>query len=1386
MLSVSAGSGARNRERREATVATQQKVQWASFLPYHLVRDLATNPTADLAGQERRIPAVALFADISGFTGLSEALAGAPAGAEELTALLNGYFTPIIALLQSYGGIVARFGGDSLTGFFPYEPDDPGPTIRRAVACALAVQSHVDRYAWIETSAGFFTLAMRIGLARGIVYTAIVGEPATRLEPIIAGSVVDRAAAAEAAAVPGEVVVDAALLPDLGWALSEPRRSSDGQTTFYVITRSAEIPDPSPLPPLPPLPASAIERVAAFLPPTIAARLGNGHAGFVGEHRAVTVIFLAFAGFDYDDPGVGAQLQPFLARLFQVVQRYGGYVNKVDMGDKGSTALILFGAPTAHEDDTARALQCALELRELIGAEQANAAPASDEGTLSPRVVAAGIAAGHVFSGQVGSRARQEYTVIGDAVTLAARLMQAAGPGEILAAESVTRSGSHAFAWGSPRQLSLRGRSSPVTAYPLTGSIPSTTLSAVATVGLVGRATEWAELRGRLTLALGGHGQIVGLRGTAGVGKSALAAALLAEAAAEGALTLTGECVSYRTASPYLVWRPILRGLLGLRPDERASEQAARVEDYLRALDQRLVAQLPLLGPLLELPLAESALTLSMEAEARKSATESLAGDLIAAAAARSPLVLCLESCQWIDPLSRDLLLAVARRSTSLPVLLLLAYRSAPEAREEWAAPLRAAQLDNLSELQLGDLEPDAAAALVAQEIHQRYGPGVEAHPALIERVLARTRGNPLFIVELLGLMHERGLDPASEHGDDLELPDSLHRLVLSRIDRLGEGARTVLKVASVVGQEFSPSWLAGIYPALGAEEQLDHTLEELRRADLAVLGHDGPDPAYLFRHGITREVAYESLSTVMRADLHARVGSYIEQAYADDLERFVDLLAHHYGLSDNRAKQKEYLLRAGHAAQAAFANEAAVSFYERLLPLLAPHERSDVLLRLGAVLRHMGRWDEAELQFREALRAANDQATAARCRLEQGDLLRRRGDPAAGEWLEAARRSFTSAGSQVGASEAERQLGLVALGQGDYPQALSAFEKALRPLADGGDPNQISLLLINLGAVFWSSGDMARALDCFERSLRLAASVGNRQRVGVAVGNLGGIYHIRGDFGRALDCYMQKLQCALEIGDRLEMAISIGNLGHIYEDQGEYERATCCYLRSLEIALELSERMGVGMALLGLGTVAAAEGDLPTAEGLIALAEAVFESMEATYELADCRVARADFAARAGATTVARAHLAEALALSNESSNAEAAHRCNLLGIELEFARGAISADGAVQALRALLEARPSDEQRAEILTAIVRIDGTQAAARAAAAGLYRALHMATPKVAYRRAYASLMGVDLPQPTPLPAPPPAVTRRPPVRASLIARAENFAQSLQGDLARTV
>src|SRR5262245_30329260 len=409
---------------------------WLSYIPYALAREILEHPSESPVGRERRMDVVALFADVSGFTPISEALSKVgKVGAEELTTILNSYFEPMIDLIQSYGGIIGKFGGDAMTVLFPYTTRTRAATARRAIQCALDMQAAMGRYAAIPTSVGTFGLAMKAGLALGPLFCTTVGDPAIRLEYIIAGRVLDLCADAEHHATKGEVVVHQELLEAAG-----PAEVVEARGDFSCLAHLNHYVQPAPLPPLDHLPPIAIQTIARYIHPSIAERLRAGQSGFINEHRKVTVLFISFAGFDYDDdPQVGAKLQDYLVKVIQTIQRYDGYLNKVDMGDKGSKYIVLFGAPLTHENDEERAIRCALELRGLGVA------------------IRIGINTGFVYCGQVGSPARQEYTVMGDPVNLAARLMQAAQPGQILVSSFTWRYIPEAFVWEQLAPINVKG-----------------------------------------------------------------------------------------------------------------------------------------------------------------------------------------------------------------------------------------------------------------------------------------------------------------------------------------------------------------------------------------------------------------------------------------------------------------------------------------------------------------------------------------------------------------------------------------------------------------------------------------------------------------------------------------------------------------------------------------------------------------------------------------------------------------------------------------------------------------------------------------------------------------------------------------------------------------
>lgn len=1334
-------------------------VSWLSYIPYHVAQDLLADPTTAHVGREQRFDAVALFADVSGFTRISEALGQAGrAGTEELTDILNDYFSPMIDLIQSYGGIVGKFGGDAMTVLFPYADASRAVTVRRAIRCALDMQASMHRYAAIPTSAGTFSLAMKAGLAMGPVFCTTAGDPDSRLEYVIAGDVLDRCADAEHVASQGEVVAHNALLDDAGPVEMVERRGD-----FSCIARLDAPVEHAPLHTLGPVTDDATWALRCYLPPAIAQRVTTGQTGFIDEHRKVTVVFVSFEGFDYDrDPDVGRKLQTYLSSVIRSVDRYGGYLNKVDMGDKGSKYIVLFGAPVAHENDEERAVRCALELSAL------------------PIPARIGINNGFVYCGHVGSETRREYTVIGDAVNVAARLMQAAGPGDILLSGTVHDRIPEAIRCEPLPPLLVKGKAEPVDVCIVRGVQTQSAQDFHAggyALPMIGRQSELRQVRERLARALAGSGQIVGISAEAGMGKSRLMVEIARAASDQGITCLGGACESYGTNISYLVWHAIWQRFFGIDPDAAPDEQRRYLARWLSAVDPALVQRMPLLGVALNLPIPDTELTQSLDARLRVELLQSLLLTCLRARAAEAPLVFFLEDCHWIDPLSQELLEFIGRNVADLPVLVVLLYRPPTPDHDPLA---QVVQFSHFHALPLAEFTHDEARQLIALKLAQLFESEDVVAPDLVERITAKAQGNPFYIEEMINLIHDQGVDPQDRQAwRRIDLPDSLHSLIMSRIDQLQENEKITLKVASVIGRVFRARWVWGAYPQVGTPDDVQQVLNTLSRLDLTPLDKPEPELEYIFRHITTQEVAYESLAFSMRAALHEHVGAFIETAYPDTLDRYLDVLALHYGRSRNTEKQRVYFVRAGDAAMAAYANDAAIDYYQRALPLLAGAGRSDLRRKLGDIWQLTGKWDEAEASYRDAMALAETVENAqlqAQCQSALGYLLwHKKSYDEALRWLEGAQTIFEQEADWHGVGQVAGYTGYIYWEQGDYAQALAHFERQLQIATDHDDKPGIGDATGNIGILYSEQGDYERALACYEQQLQIATESGNRQGILYAVVNIGNVYVHQGDNPRGLSSFKEALRIANEMGYLRAAGVIIGNSGEVYRLQGDFDRALACYERALAIVTELGDLTMTLVTVGNLATGYAAQGQFADAEQLYTHAIALARAVNIPYFLCEYLHGMAEMYCAYGHSQSAALN-DEALAVSQQVGRKEIEFKAQVTAVRLTAGQDDPSA--AAERLNALLAEWPEEAEQAALYYELWRADGARNGARETAARLYRMLYDRTPNAEYRERYEALTGDRLPDPPVLPALADDLVQEPERLTTLCARVAELSERL--------
>jgi class 3 adenylate cyclase/tetratricopeptide (TPR) repeat protein len=1324
----------------QETGQSRVSLAWRSFVPEHVVKTLLEHPTGMPVASAEPTEAVVLFADVVGFTPMSEALAAAGSyGTEELTRILNGWFDSMVGLVSRYGGSVAEVAGDGLIAVFPYERRTRRPTERRAVQCALDMHAAVGRFERVTTRAGTFGVAMRVGLAAGPLLMTIMGDPTIRLEPVLAGEALDRAATAEHHARSGEILVDGALLDDdLGIEVTERR---DGWNVVGGLRPRASA---ARWRPAGDLEDGAAARLVPFLHPAIAERLRSGWCDLVNEHRKVAVAFVGLPRLAADHRQAVAQRQRWLTAAVRLIDRYGGHLHQIATDANGSLLVVSFGAPVSHEDDEERAISCCLELLRLSG-EQARA----------------GVTTGSAFCGQVGSDIRRTYTVIGDSVNLAARLMQAAAPGQLLVdratRERVKETVVHH--WVAP--LAVKGKARPVQVWEVSRprDRPRIRLSNPAWVEpLVGRSDEIAVLRVLAEQAHAGRGQVVGLTGEAGIGKSRLAAEVMRSAKELGFDVHRGACRSHGTTTSYLVWRSIWRDLLEIDVAKPIAEQQAQLASKVAAHDAGSDRRAPLLAPVLNVPMPDSELTEALDPKARDELLRSLLLDLLRERTTAGPLLLQLEDCHWIDPASLALLQWIARGLAGEAALIIVSARSTRD-----PSPLASlSTLPHCTQIELRELNGADAEQLVTRRLARRYGSNAAFDPAVVQRLAEHGEGNPFYLEELVSYLHVQGIEPRDASVlARFELPDGLQRLVMARIDQLGEGEKTALKVASVLGRRFRAGWIAGTFPAAGTPAQIAGYLERLEQLELAYSDASGVELEYSFKHAITQEAAYQSLTFELREALHERVARYIEREYAGRLDQFVDVLAHHYGNTRLTDKQRVWFRMAGDAAKAAFANEAAVSYYERLLPLLPDNEVGAVLMELGSVRHLTGAWKEAERVYRGAMEVASrtgDRTILAASQRDLGDLfMYTQSYHEAVRWLTRAANEFEQLGDQPGLSKALDRVTFALWQQGAYDQALAAAERHLAIATEAGDLAGVSIALNHTGLVCLNTGDTAAARALLLRALDAANRSGDRRCLLHAANNLALVHMWRGEHTRAVASWRQALSVAQEIGHRQTAGVIVGNLGELYREQGDYARASKCFTHALRIAAELGDWTSVAHRVVSLATTAVARGQDLDAERFFARAVALARFLDAPYVVAYSLHHQAQLYAAQGRLEAAELLNEEALKVAVRNNEGAVRMPARLLSVRLSAALGRIQPGVAIERLRALQGEEAEPHERAALLEEIWRLDPTDEAARQGAADLYQSLHADAPIVAYREAYARLTGVELPPGPPLPPPPPVV-----------------------------
>ena len=655
-----------------------------------------------------------------------------------------------------------------------------------------------------------------------------------------------------------------------------------------------------------------------------------------GERKTITALFADLKGSTaliegLDPEEARAIIDPALQLMMDAVHRYEGYVAQV----LGDGIFALFGAPIAHEDHPQRALYAALRMQE----EMRRYSDQLREQGHAPLLLRVGVNTGEVVVRSIRKEdLHTDYVPIGHSTNIAARMEQLAAPGSILVTEQTYKLTAGYFEFKALGKTQIKGVEEPLNIYEVLGVGPLRTRLQVSATrrGLtrfVGRHSEMEQMQRALVHAQAGHGQIVGVMGEPGLGKSRLFHEFVGAYGRTPLLVLQAYSVSHGKASPYLPVIELLKSYfrIELQDDERTRRE--KLTEKVLTLDRSLEDTLPYLFALLGIEEQPSPLQ-QMDPQIRRRRTFEALKKVFLRESLKQPLILIFEDLHWIDSETQGFLDTLSESVASARLLLLTNYR--PEYRHEWGQKTYYTQL-RLSPFGKAEAE-EFLTALLGDAVGAQHAAPLQP---LKQLILEKTEGTPFFMEEIVqelveqGVLVRDGVEPrhVAALPTDLHLPPTVQGILAARIDRLAPDEKALLQQLAVIGREFPLSLVKHVLAR--PEDELYRLLSVLQHKEFLYEQPAFHESEYLFKHALTQEVAYNTVLQEQRKALHERTGQALETVYAATLSEHYSDLAYHYRRSANTEKAIAYLQLAGQQAVQRSATAEAVTHFTAALDLL-------------------------------------------------------------------------------------------------------------------------------------------------------------------------------------------------------------------------------------------------------------------------------------------------------------------------------------------------------------------------------------------------------------------------------------------------------------------
>lgn len=1049
----------------------------------------------EFTGKEESI---VISVDVVGFTAITENLVKfGKEGAEILSDMLNQAFQPSIKLIYKHGGWISGFAGDAFTVLFNKKD------LMNSLFVLKQLRKNFNNLE-IKSKFGNYKLAVKIGFSQGVVNWEIGGDGIQYLY-LFSGNGLKQANLCQQQCKPGQILFDKRILNEINSEIKYKKQGRFFRVVNFNLPKSIKQKTST---------YKINQKSLAFFVPDCLLELKE-----LNEFRKVVPVFIS--------PSSIPDFQNLAETLIALVNKYQGYINKINYGDKGYVILVLFGAPKAVERPIEKALNFLLELKQLYSEEQ----------------IRAGVGYGTAYAGIIGSGIRSEYTVLGDIVNCAARIMMKADWNSIYTDKEIYHRANQRFNFSKGKDLKIKGFSRKQEVFELI-SIKSEIFEEFSGK-LIGRDIEMKQLQSALMpLNENKFGGVFYIDGLPGIGKSRLVHEFLNTLDQERYSFIHMVCdeIVQQSFNPLIYW--ITRYFK--QSDEKSRTlNKKKFESILNnlvkstkdeAIREELIRTKPFLGGLIGLDFKSKIMNI-LGARERYENTVYAVKNLLKAVSLQKPLLIIIEDTHWIDEDSKNFLGILTRNIEEFPILIMILSRLNND-----GSSIRF-QLGEIKqqEILLKNLNDEASKEFIFDKLQHSFTDD------FFSVIRQKSEGNPFFMEQIIMFLRENRAIQMNKTGqleiehDKFEVPAKISDIIISRIDNLEAKLKTLVKTASVLGLEIHVRVLSEMLKKKRIKKQMDSVQQEGIWSAI----HEF---LYIFKHALIRDTVYEMQMKKTLINLHTLAGESIEKIYKDNPEPYFEAMAYHFEQANAAEKAIKYLKLSGEKLKRNYNNLPALAIYKRLLAYLEDElEKAIVYNNMGEIYHLISKYKEGEKFLRKAIEIFE--------KVKKTNLL----------------------------IKAKINLSRLLWINTRCKESIELCNELLKITKVNNDQDSYSTTLSEMGSAFYYMGQVDESMACHREKLKLEHKRNNLKEVGHACDDIGYLYSERGEHKKAEKYYKKALKIALDLDDMNLLKNVYMSLSNMYASLEEYKSGEEMYGKLMDISSEIGDSLYLTVARYGV-----------------------------------------------------------------------------------------------------------------------------------------------------------------------------------------------------------